>query len=550
MTGSLAAVVVLWAAAAVVPAPEESDSLRVADASDGVERLLKRKLCPALRQDARLAADLFTPSLSASSLEQRTVTPAVGGAPELRTFGADRPQERGAFLAALEAQLADVAVRSRCGIGFHRFVLQRRPSRIAELAFEWRMAGVAPDGRLILETGEVVARAEVDAAGAWKLSRLSLGARRRVTADGPRFAEVTAAAGVNERLAERLVPYDLSGDDFNSDDLDRGGLAAADVDGDGDVDLYVMADGRNLYYRNRGDGTFEEVGEQVGLADRGNGRGAVFVDLDGDGDLDLALANKAREQTSGALLLFENTGGGQFRKAGELARGLRELLHVTAGDVDGDGDLDLHVAAYGPRPGRSPDDLLDDAQGAPDLLLINEGRFRFVDRAKAWGVQDRGWTLASTLVDLTGDGRPELVVADDFGRKRLYRNLGDRFEDVSLAAGPGHERANGMGVDVGDWDGDGALDLYFSNMHSNAGQRLAHGVALSPELKARIDRASLGNTLWLGGDGLRFTERAAAEGVADGGWAWGVQLFDADLDGRLDAYSPCGYLTRRNDDDL
>lgn len=550
MTGSLAAAVVLWAAAAVVPSAEESDSLRVADASDGVERLLKRKLCPALRQDARLAEGLFSARVLGADLAQLEVTPAAAGLPETRAFGPDVSQDRAALLTALEGRLADFAVRSRCGIGFHRFVLHKRPAKSADLAFEWRMAGVGRDGRLVLESGEVVARAEVDEGGAWKLTRFSPGPRRRVTADGPRFAEVTAAAGLSERILERAVPYDLSGDDFNSDDLDRGGLAAADVDGDGDVDLYVMADGRNLFYRNRGDGTFEEVAAQLGLADRGNGRGAVFVDLDGDGDLDLALANKAREQTRGALLLFENTGGGKFRKAAEVARGLRELMHVTAGDVDGDGDLDLHVGAYGPRPGLAPDDLLDDTHGAPDLLLLNEGTFRFVDRAREWGVKDGGWTLASTLVDLTGDGLPELIVADDFGQKRLYRNAGGRFEDVSLAAGPGHERANGMGVDVGDWNGDGALDLYFSNMHSNAGQRLAHGVALSPDLKARIDRASLGNTLWYGGEGLRFTEHAAAEGVADGGWAWGVQLFDADLDGRLDAYSPCGYLTRRNDDDL
>jgi hypothetical protein len=233
--------------------------------------------------------------------------------------------------------------------------------------------------------------------------------------------------------------------------------------------------------------------------------------------------------------------------------------------------LDLHVAAYGSRnladlaeAGRSSaglanrrawgaraNDLLDAVNGAADLLLINQGDLHFINRAEEWGVADHGWTLASTLVDLDGDGFPELICADDFGRKRLYRNDGGkRFVDVSDSSGLGAERANGMGIAVADVDGDGQLDIYFANMHSNAGLRLARGFESVPEVvRKRMLRAASGNTLWLGRGNLAFQEAGVALGVGDGGWAYGVTAFDAADDGHQALFSPCGYFTGKREDD-
>ncbi len=156
---------------------------------------------------------------------------------------------------------------------------------------------------------------------------------------------------------------------------------------------------------------------------------------------------------------------------------------------------------------------------------------------------DHRLTLASAVVDLDGDGWQDLVVADDFGHKRIYRNTGHgHFEDVSERAGPGRELASGMGVDVADVDGDGRFDLYFANMHSNAGTRLAHFVA-SSKVGGRLAGAAGGNTLWIARAPFSFVEVASAWGVADGGWAWGGRILDLDLDGSPEFSSPCGFLT-------
>ncbi len=562
MTAVLALALVAGAAAGAPVAPGglpvEPDEKRVSVFSDEVERLLKKKLCPAFAADARLAAEHLAAELEATDPRAATAT-TLAEAPyrvEERTFAPPSRRSAVEVAASLEAYLAPLAIRGRCSVGFHRFVVAKRPALVAAAGFELLVAGQAADGSRVQDSGHVeleLERVGKGGAARWVVTRLALGPRLRVVAPHLRFTEVTNEAGLAASFPERALDLKLDSPNFSSDDLDRGGVAIGDVDGDGDLDLFVVADGPDLLYLAKPDGTYEDVAAKAGVADPGNGRGALLADLDGDGDLDLAVANRSRDGRLGRLNLYENLGGARFRLAATPGGATtRELMHLAAGDVDGDGDLDLHVAIYGKTAGAYPTDLLEDRDGAPDWLLVNEGGFRFEERAQAWGVADRGWTLSSALADLDGDGRPELVAADDFGRKRLYRNDGGkRFVDVSDAAGPGRERANGMGVDIADVDGDGELDLYFANMHSNAGQRLVSGLVGVPGwLKERIDRASQGNTLWRGKGGLSFEEAGEELGVADGGWAYGVMLFDAQNDGGADALSPCGFLTRPDEADL
>jgi hypothetical protein len=540
----LALVLALSAAAAPGPLPP-------LDAEAEIEGFLKKDVCGALKADARLLAPLLDEGFSATPVQEPGIVPLPSGEwhQEEVHFAGPPATDRGRWAEDLERYLAPLAIRTRCSVGAHALKLGR-PARTAEAGFNLLLAGSSPDGSRIQDSGEIrVALVKAGKPGAWRIQKVELDSRTRVRARSARFADVTEAAGLPRDFKEDGIVLRLESVAV-SDALDRGGLAVADVNGDGYPDIFVSADGPSLLFLSKGDGTFEEAAARVGLADEGNARGAVFADLDGDGDLDLVVAHKANAKKRGDVVVYRNDGG-HFTRAFQFDSAPRvEFMHIAVADVNGDGRLDLHVAAYGTKDA-IPDDLLDSSNGASDLLLINEGNLQFVNRAKGWGVADKGWTLASTLVDLDGDGFPDLICADDFGHKRLYRNDGGkRFVDVTASSGLGDERANGMGIAVADVNGDGQLDIYFSNMHSNAGLRLVNGAdALTPKVRERLRRAASGNTLWLGRGGLKFDESGVALGVADGGWAYGVLAFDADDDGAVDLFSPCGYFTGQEVDD-
>ena len=523
--------------------------------AEDVENFLKRRLCGALKADARQAAKLLDAHLVAPDLSLAKGEPYATGAYRATRFTmptegtARTPAE---VAAALERWFTPLAVRSRCSIGFDHFVLSAGPLRVAEARFKLLVAGLGTDGRRIEDLGEVRAELERDPQGtgpdAWRFTRLAFEERLRVVADHARFRDVSVASGVPTELPEAAASRD---EKFYNDALDRGGLATGDLNGDGRLDVYVSTEGPGLLLLSTPEGGFQDVTAAWGLTEARDGRGALLLDLDGDGDLDLALVTRGA-RSRGEVVIYRNEGA-RFVKATTIP-GLpgAGYLPLAAADVDGDGQVDLFVGGYGVFARGFPRAYLDAKNGSPDLLLLNRGHLQFVDRARAWGLAETGWTQAATLVDLDGDGRVDLVAADDFGRKRVYRNTGQRFEDVSVLAGPGRERANGMSIAVGDVDGDGRLDLYFGNMHSNAGQRIASGYVGGPlALRERLFSATQGNTLWLGrAGGFAFEAWGAALGLNDGGWSYGVGAFDVDDDGWLDVHSPCGYLSRPREDEL
>lgn len=227
-------------------------------------------------------------------------------------------------------------------------------------------------------------------------------------------------------------------------------LAFADVDGDGDLDLFVaMRDRANLFFRNDG-GHFTEVAREVGLADTRRSVGALWADVDEDGDLDLVVAN----QDGDANALFRNDGG-HFTDVAEAAgvawggRAARDpqsgTVRPCVADVDGDGHLDLFFANYGPNG-----------------LFLGDGTGHFRDVSAAWGVATPAKYDACTFGDVDHDGRVDLYVNGTVTggvqyRDYLLRNTGHGFEDVTppnvLALAADH------GAAWVDADGDGALDL-------------------------------------------------------------------------------------------
>ena len=331
------------------------------------------------------------------------------------------------------------------------------------------------------------------------------------------FVDVTTAAGL--QYHHGYVDFAGAGDLEAQALLTAGGVACGDYDGDGWLDLYAVRGdvGPNLLFRNRGDGTFAEVGAAAGVAVTGaRGAGPTLADVDGDGHLDLLVLGVAGTKPR----LFRNRGDGTFEDV-TAASGLSavgESFSAALGDYDRDGDLDLFVSHWGTR-------LAADAR---DHLWRNDGSGRFTNVTAAAGLPtfaspvlhpELDLSFTPNFADLDDDGWPDLLVAADFGASRVLRNAGDgTFTDVTT---PVISDENGMGAAVGDYDGDGRLDWFVSSIWD------PNGVA---EGTWRIS----GNRLYRNLGDASFEDRTDQAGVRIGYWGWGSTFADLNNDGHLD----------------
>ena len=386
---------------------------------------------------------------------------------------------------------------------------------------------------------------------------LSAVLERSVPADAPRvtFTDATAAAGVEFRHFPGRRTTQLP-EDMGS------GAAWHDYDGDGWLDLYVVNQAGPLelspdeieaspahaaLFRNRGDGTFEDVSEVAGVDFRGTGMAAAWADYDGDGAPDLLVTAYDR------LVLYRNAGDGTFDDVTDRA-GLAGFRGFWAGaswaDYDRDGDLDVYVTGYvryreledqGPVPQydiEQPASLNPSAfPPQTNLLLRNDGDGAFTDVAAEAGVADpEGRSLSAAWADLDSDGWPDLYVANDVSDNRLFRNRGGgTFEDLSHPALVADYRG-AMGIAVGDWDRDADIDLFVTHW-------VAQENALYTNLRSQMDRPDEG--------GLRFMDVADRFGLGQSALdfvGWGTSFFDYDNDGRLDLLVVNGSTLMRSDD--
>ena len=268
------------------------------------------------------------------------------------------------------------------------------------------------------------------------------------------------------------------------------GVAVADLDGDGWLDVYFMQGAptpgfvasrrlHNVLYRNLGGGSFVDASVESRLDDEGYGFGVAVADYDNDGFTDVFITN------FGANRLFRNNGDGTFSDVGESARVADTRWGTSAAwaDIDNDGDLDLYVANYvdftwdnhvfcGDARRRLRAYCAPDVyNGVADLLYVNERDGTFVDISESAGVANaaEGKGLGVVFGDFDDDGDPDIYVANDSTRNFLYVNQGDgTFLDDALLAGVGYSedgRAEaGMGTVWGDYDGDGRLDVVVTNL--------------------------------------------------------------------------------------
>ena len=439
-------------------------------------------------------------------------------------------------------------------------------SDVAAIDVRVELGGEAVSGGLLSLLGPMKMRWRRDD-GAWQPVAAEVGELREVRADRPYFQEITDQVFGGIPSFEKQLSRGL--DDWRGS-LDAAlgvtvyghqGVSLGDVDGDGLDDLYISQPGGlpNLLYRNQGDGTFADITAESGVDVLDDTSMALFADLDNDGDQDLVLIGAQP-------MLFRNDGRGRFSydaRSGLRPSPDRAGLYTGAAlaDYDLDGDLDLYVCSYdfwqAGAEYDAPTPYYDATNGPPNLLFRNRGDGSFEDVTDAAGLMENNdrFSFAAAWGDYDDDGDPDLYVANDFGRNNLYRNNGDgTFSDVAPAAGV-EDLGAGMSAAWGDYDNDGDLDLYVSNMWSSAGQRLTFNpqfeqVASSEEIRKSFQRQARGNSLFRnGGDGA-FTEISEEAGVTMGRWAWSSDFVDFDSDGWLDIFVQNGYITGERLDDL
>jgi hypothetical protein len=420
----------------------------------------------------------------------------------------------------------------------------------------------------------------------WEMTDWRMESARTLTATTPLFKEVTLAVIADEKARQAIesplhgqhlealfagkeIPLKKGQGRFFTTDAtaQHPGLSVVDIDNDGWDDLYLCVRfGRNLLFRNQGDGTFEEVAAEYGLDLDGLSACAIFADFDNDGDQDVFIGRSLERS------VYLKNIGGTFVDASSSISGTLPYLttSMAAADYNRDGLLDIYFCTYGFAQRQQREEVADEflleypaeivrekflsppdeqkflnLPGPPNMLLVNRGKGRFEVSSLNEQVETWHETLQATWADFDQDGWPDLYVCNDFAADQLYRNEeGAGFREVTTTQGHDRMRGFGMGASFGDFDNDLDLDLYVSNMFSKAGLRIIDQVGLQDE---RFRWSAEGNLLFENQDGDSFDfisgDNSPFAAVAQADWSWGGQFCDFDNDGFLDLYVPNGYFT-------
>ncbi|MDM3870341.1 CRTAC1 family protein [Porticoccus sp. W117] len=352
------------------------------------------------------------------------------------------------------------------------------------------------------------------------------------------FTDATDSSGIAYQHGYN-VPF-TSGFDLAVEDF-SGGVAAGDYDNDGDIDLFIVRGdiGPNRLYNNDGSGAFTDMAAAAGLdytlPNSQNARlsGPTFADMDGDGDLDLFIGGTL----GSASFVFQNNGNGIFTDVSNSA-GLDALtgtntISAAFGDYDRDGDLDMFLAHWGtPRDASDPGDTQN--------LWRNDSTnntIQFVSVSEQAGISpgiiapttqpsmddNFDYSFTPTFARLDDDLLPDIAVVADFNVTQYFLNIGNgsfiNSTDTNVITDN-----NGMGSAFADYDNDGDLDWFVSAIN-----------------RPSIDPDWIGNRLYQNqGDGT-FTDVTDSAGVRAGDWGWGSCFMDFENDGDLDIYQTNGW---------
>lgn len=358
-----------------------------------------------------------------------------------------------------------------------------------------------------------------------------------------RFTDVRAGSGVDFVHVSGMTP------EKHFPTANGSGLAVFDFDGDGLMDLYFASfnlippgspmPGRNRLYRNLGGLKFADVTDAAGVGFVGRCHGALAADIDSDGDQDLFLCNY------GPNVLYQNQGDGTFKDISKSA-GIDRPAWSSGGacfDADDDGDLDLYVSTYGTWEYPRDDEFCGDVDRklrlycsprkvltAPHLFYRNNGDGTFTEAAEAMGFArpegKRGHGFGVVAADLNADGKIDVYVANDMNPNFLFLNQGngtfhDATEESNAAYDDKGNAQSGMGVDAEDVDGDGLPELFvtnFSNEYNTLYQNLGKGMFYD---QTPIYGLAADSMPWVG---------------------WGCGLVDFDNDGWPDSFVTNGHV--------
>lgn len=397
----------------------------------------------------------------------------------------------------------------------------------------------------------------------------------------------SALATIKRSEIVELLKQELHGEDFplKHDKISQlfhdwhssaqyNSVSVVDFDGDDWDDLFLTNNlGETLLLRNRQDGTFEDVSAECGLQlARAYTNCALFADFDNDGDKDVLLGRNFQQ-----CLYFQNEDG-KFSLDDETNTELQDCKLVSAGsviDINNDGLLDVYLSTYNQTLGASQEwinyavperqaEMLRqqsmfrhsylDRAGPPNIVLMNvNGKLKRLEPQSPLA-QWRN-SFQSVWLDYDSDGDQDVYLCNDFAPDVLLENQTERqsqhplFKDATEEVFGKSLMGFGMGASVGDYDNNGLLDVYVSNMYSKAGNRIFDH--LDRNVHPALQIAAAGNFLYRNTGDARFTQVAGTskenQHVANVGWSYGGQFADFNNDGQLDVYVPSGLFTPPDD---
>jgi enediyne biosynthesis protein E4 len=343
------------------------------------------------------------------------------------------------------------------------------------------------------------------------------------------FEEIASSCGLHYVQWELADPSNPPAESLG---ILTGGVATADSNGDGWPDLFVTRyQASDLLFINQGNGTFSDQSIEHGFTQDAPTNGVAWADADNDGDPDLYVSVATTEDSPipSHYLYYENRGPdgyveiGQSNGAALTSDQGHSGFSISFGDYDRDGWLDAHTCQWNPRGGNRQSILLrnrgDTAPGSFEDVTLDAGADIYSGK--------RSFAFSSCFSDMDRDGWPDLVIAGDFGTSRLFWNKQGRFIEGTRFARVATDE-NGMGMAIGDYDGDGLFDLFVTSIFD------ANPVPANPW-------GITGNRLFRNRGNRIFEDKTNEASVRDGAWGWGAAFFDYDNDGDLDLIMTNGY---------